>query len=59
MFPNAKLDGLAATIAIEAVPNPESATFCGLLLAESVIVKLAVRVPVANGLKRIATLQLA
>jgi hypothetical protein len=55
MFPNARVEGLAATTA--AVPNPESATFCGLLLAESVIVRVAVRVPVADGLKRIATVQ--
>ena len=41
------------------VPNPESATVCGLLLAESAIVKAAVRVPVDNGLKRTATLQVA
>ena len=59
MFPNAKLDGLAATIPIEAVPVPESATFCGLLLAESIKLKVAVRVPVDSGLKRIVTVQLA
>ena len=49
MLPNAKLDGLAATIAVEAVPNPESGAFCGLLLAESVKLKVAVRVPVDSG----------
>lgn len=59
MLPNAKLDGLAATIAVEAVPKPESGTFCGLLLAESVKLKVAVRVPVATGLKWMVTVQLA
>jgi hypothetical protein len=59
MFPNARVEGLAATILVAAIPNPERAIFCGLLLAESVIVKVAVRVPVANGWKRIVTLQLA
>src|ERR1700722_14001617 len=59
MFPNARLDGLAATILVAAVPKPERAIFCGLLLAESVMVKVAVRVPIAKGSKRIVTLQLA
>ena len=59
MLPNAKLVGLAATIPIEAVPLPESATLCGLLLAESIKLKVAVRVPVDSGLKRIVTVQLA
>jgi hypothetical protein len=59
MLPNAKLDGLAATIAVEAVPNPESGAFCGLLLAESVKLKVAVRVPVDSGLKWMVTVQLA
>jgi len=53
------VEGLAATFPAAAVPNPESGTFCGLLLAELVIVRVAVRVPAADGLKRIATLQLA
>jgi hypothetical protein len=59
MFPNAKLDGLAATIPVAAIPNPESGTFCGLLPAESLKLRVAVRVPVAVGLKRIATVQVA
>jgi hypothetical protein len=59
MLPNAKLDGLAATIAVEAVPKPESGAFCGLLLAESVKLKVAVRVPVDSGLKWMVTVQLA
>jgi hypothetical protein len=59
MLPKARLEGLAAIVPAAVVPNPERVTFCGLLLAESVMTKVAVRVPVPKGLKRIATLQLA
>jgi hypothetical protein len=54
-----RLDGLAVALIVGLVPSPESATFCGLLLAESVKLSTAVRVPVANGLKRIVAVQLA
>jgi len=59
MFPNPRLDGLAVTLPVAAVPNPESATFCGLLLAESLKLNVAVRVPADSGLNRIVTVQLA
>lgn len=59
MLPNVKLMGVAATVLIEAVPIPESTTLSGLLLAESIKLNVAVRVPVDNGLKRIVTVQLA
>jgi len=58
MLPNARLEGLAAIVPAAVIPNPERVTFCGLLLAESVMTKVAVRVPVPRGLNRIATLQL-
>ena len=54
-----RLDGLTVTLIVGVVPSPESATVCGLLLAESIKLKVAVRVPVASGLKRIVTVQLA
>src|ERR1017187_628779 len=59
MLPKDKLEGLAATIAVAAVPSPESGASCGLLLAESVKLNVAVRVPVDSGLKWMVTVQLA
>lgn len=57
MLPNAMLVGLAATTPL--VPRPERATVCGLLPSESVKFKVAVRVPVAVGPKRMFAVQLA
>ena len=56
-----RLDGLATTlpVPVELVPVPESATVCGLLVAVSVKLSVAVRVPVAAGLNRIVAVQLA
>jgi hypothetical protein len=58
-LPNARLAGLAVTLPVEAVPVPESATVCGLLLAVSVKLRVAVRAPVAAGLKEMVAVQLA
>ena len=59
--PHMSLDGLIEMLPpVEpVVPAPESAMDCGLLLAESVKVSVAVRVPVAAGLKWIVAVQLA
>ena len=46
-------------LALEATPVPKSATACGLLPAESVNVNVAERVPVAEGVNVIVTVQLA
>jgi hypothetical protein len=64
VFPTATLnqlilDGLAVALPVAVVPVPESATVCGLLLAESVKLSVAVRAPVAAGLKEMAAMQLA
>jgi len=53
------LDGLAVRFPDGAIPVPESATFCGLLLAESLKLSVAVRAPAAAVLKRIVAVQLA
>lgn len=58
MLPKAKLDGEADTLP-EATPRPESATSCGLPVALSLKAKAAVRLPAADGWKRIVTAQLA
>jgi hypothetical protein len=58
-LPNARLVGLTVTLPEAEVPVPESATFCGLLVAESVKVSVAVRLPVAAGLNSTVTVQLA
>ena len=51
-----RLVGLAAT---PPLPMPVSATVCGLLPSESLKLRVAVRVPVAVGPKRILAVQLA
>ena len=51
-----RLLGLAET---PLVPRPETATVCGLLLAESRKLSVAVRVPAAVGPKRMLAVQLA
>jgi hypothetical protein len=48
-----------ATLAFSMAPIPESATVCGLLLASSVKVRLAVRAPSADGVNAMLTVQLA
>jgi hypothetical protein len=54
---NAMLDGLAATTPL--VPRPDSATVCGLLVSESLKLRIAVRAPVAVGPKTMFAVQLA
>ena len=52
--------GDTVTLPLEVLPPvPDNVTFCGLLLAESVIVSVAERVPVAVGLNSRDTPQLA
>lgn len=55
--PHARLVGVAETVPLGAVPRPDSATLC--VPAPSVNARLAVRVPVAVGPKRIVAVQLA
>lgn len=55
-LPKETLAGLAVTTPL--VPKPDTAMVCGLLLSESVKFKIAVRVPVAVGPKRMFALQL-
>ena len=52
-------DGLNGEMVRPAVPVPESATVWGLLVAESLKFKVAVRVPVAVGEKTIVAVQAA
>lgn len=49
--------GFCGDIVIGNVPVPVSGTFCGLVLDVSVKANVAVRVPIAVGLKRIAAVQ--
>jgi hypothetical protein len=58
MLPNERLLGLAATLPDAGAPYPVSATFCGLLLAESVKFNVADRLPVVVGPKMIFAVQL-
>lgn len=59
-LPKDKLEGVAVVVPDEPLtPIPERETSCGLLLALSVKVSAAVRVPEVVGLKRIVTVQLA
>ena len=51
--------GLMLTVPLELVPRPESATVCGLGLAESLKFNVAVRVPLAVGLNVMFAVQLA
>jgi hypothetical protein len=46
-------------IPVAAIPNPESATVCGLLVAVSVKLRVAVRVPVVVGEKTTVAVQVA
>lgn len=57
-LPKDRLLGDAVTEELE-VPVPDRGTCCGLLLAVSVKFKVAVRVPLAVGLKKTFTVQLA
>ena len=54
-----RLDGLTVRLPAGAIPIPERATVCGLLFAESIKLRAAVRVPAAAVLKRIVAVQLA
>ena len=47
--PKLRLVGFSVTAGAETVPVPESATLCGLPVALSLIVTLALRLPVAEG----------
>ena len=51
-------DGLKVRLPTGAIPVPERETFCGLLLAASVKLRVAVRTPTAAVLKRIVAVQL-
>jgi hypothetical protein len=53
------LDGLTVRLPADAIPVPDRATFCGLLLAESTKLRVAVRAPTAAVLKKIVAVQLA
>ena len=50
-LPKLRLVGVSVTPGAEIVPVPESATLCGLPVALSTIVTLALRLPVAEGVK--------
>jgi hypothetical protein len=54
-----RLEGLAETLPPAAVPCPVNATFCGVLLAESLKFNVALRAPVAVGPKMIFAVQFA
>lgn len=47
------------TLALGATPVPVSATVCGLFVAESLKVRMALRVPAPDGVKATVTVQLA
>jgi hypothetical protein len=51
-------DGLKVRLPTGAIPVPEREIFCGLLLAASVKLRVAVRAPTAAVLKRIVAVQL-
>ena len=53
------LPGATVGLPEDPPPIPERVTVCGLLVAESVKVRVAVRVPAAPGLNTIAVEQLA
>jgi hypothetical protein len=58
ILPKLMLVGLTAAVpALELTPTPESERPCGLLLALSLKLNVAVRVPVAEGLNTTPTLQ--
>jgi hypothetical protein len=60
VLPNDRVVGLALTVPpVVPVPVPDSATVCGLLLAVSVKLRVAVRVPVVVGEKTMVAVQLA
>jgi hypothetical protein len=44
-----RLAGDAVAVVVGTIPTPESATTCGLFVAESTKLRLAVRVPAALG----------
>jgi hypothetical protein len=54
-----RLDGPADTLPAAAAPSPLSATACGLLVSESVKLRVALRVPGAVGPKTTLAVQLA
>ncbi len=56
---NVRPEGLAETLPPAAVPCPVNATFCGVLLAESLKFSVALRAPVAVGPKMIFAVQFA
>jgi hypothetical protein len=55
---NVRLEGETVNAGVLFAPVPESDTFCGLFEAESVKVKVPVRVPAAVGVKITLTVQL-
>ncbi len=57
-LPNERDVGLMLTVPEPPVPNPESVTFCGLVLSESVKFRVAVRVPLTVGAKIMFAVQL-
>jgi hypothetical protein len=60
VLPNDRVVGLALTVPpVVPVPVPDSATVCGLLLAVSVKLRVAVRVPVVVGANTMVAVQLA
>ena len=58
-LPNETEDGLAVTVPLGATAVPVNAIVCGLLLAESVKLSVAVRAPVVVGLNSTFAVQLA
>jgi len=54
-----RLDGLTMMLVVDGIPVPDRVIDCGLLLAVSLIVTVALRIPVVVGLKRIVRVQLA
>ena len=56
---NVSVAGLAATLPLAAVPVPDKATVCGLPVAESLKLSVAVRPPVVVGAKIMFAVQLA
>lgn len=50
-MPKLRLVGFSVTPGAETVPVPDNATLCGLPVALSAIVTLALRLPVAEGVK--------
>ena len=58
VFANERLVGITDAFAVLLVPVPVNATVCGLFVAESVKVSVAVRVPAAVGVNVTLTVQL-